>query len=389
MQKNIIRAFLFGLALLAIGSAAESAYAQEAPRILAQANAPGWITVSWEHSGQDVYYFAIERQDAPYTDNSVFFIAKSENRTDSVTDKNLQGNTLYKYHVCAVYAYSRTCSDWVSVRTLAAPPPRSGSSSGSAPPAHPPITAPELTATTDHPLIITLHWGSDQAYQLKNAQLYRNGEIVFDAQQLKQAGRGGFQPDFRDSVPRANTKYTYKVCFTSLYYIDDTKCSQEITASGQLIAPTAPAHVTVSQEKSTGNPRDLTARIRTFITARWRNTPPGLTYLPGKFISLEREDRVQLDRLRVGPAWIEIKQISADRDPTEIVVDVTPDTPELLTQRGNSYRVCAVLPALGAAGKVCSTITSPTDIKSKVIQAPDDSIRNKNNNPYVLKPKKP
>src|SRR5207253_10703668 len=46
---------------------------------------------------------------------------------------------------------------------------------------------------------------------------------------------------------RANTVYTYKVCFTSRD--DETKCSKEITASGKPVAPTAPADVTVSQGK--------------------------------------------------------------------------------------------------------------------------------------------
>jgi hypothetical protein len=383
MRHNTIIVFLFGLSLLAFGAVAKSVNGQEAPSVRAGANAPGWITVYWEHTGVDVYYFVIERQDAPYTDNSVFLIAKSGNRTDSVTDKNLQANTLYKYHVCAVYADSRTCSDWVSVRTLT-PPPSPGGSSGSAPPPkHQPIRAPDLTATTDHPFIITLHWGSDQVYELKNVQLYRDGEVVYDAKNkdARSPQSGAFTSDLRDSVPRANTKYKYKVCFISLYYID-TKCSEEITASGKPFPPTAPANVTVSQDRSTGNPRDLTARIRTFITARWRNTPKAQIYIPGQFITLEREDKVQLDRLRVGPAWVELKQISADHDPTEVTVDTTPEGPELLTQRGKNYRVCAVLPALGAAGKVCSETVS-TDLK--VILAPGDSIREKDDTASVFR----
>lgn len=362
MRHKTIQLFLFTLTLLAFGSVTESVKGQEPPSVRVQANAPGWITVLWEHTGQDVYYFVIERQDAPYTDSSVFLIAQSENRTDSVTDKNLKADTLYKYHVCAVYADHRTCSDWVSAKTLSPPPPppSSGGSSGGAPPppAHPPIRTPDLTATSDHPLTITLHWGDDQSRELKNIQLFRNGQVVYDYQKIKEEfGGGSAGPDYRDVVPRANTKYTYKVCFISLYYIDDTKCSAEITASGKPVAPTAPASVTVSQNKSTGNPRDLTARIRTFVTAHWRNATAREGFIPGQLITLEREDRVQLDRLRVGPAWVEIKQISAapnPNDPTEIIVDVTPEGPELLTQRGNNYHVCAVVPVLGAAGKVCS-----------------------------------
>lgn len=388
MRHNTILVFFFSLTLLTFGSVTESVNGQEAPRTLVQANAPGWITVSWEHPGQDVYWFEIHRQDPPYTQDSYVVLAKSYNRTDSLTDKNLKANTVYKYRVCAVYLSSWKCADWVSVKTLTAPPSSGGSSGGTPPPpAHPYLRTPELTATTDHPLTITLHWGGDQAYQLKNAQLFRDGQVVYDAQKLKESGSGGFQPDYRDVVPRPNTKYTYKVCFTALYYID-TKCSNEITASGKPVPPTAPAHVTVSQEKVQGNPRDLTSRIRTVVTASWRNTPVGLVFIPGQFITLEREDRVQLDRLRVGPAWVEIKQISADHDPTEVTADTTPEGPELLTQRGNNYRVCAVLPVLGPAGKVCSPSVaaeakSPLDPNSKVVLAPN-SINEKNDSSWVI-----
>src|SRR5215470_5319447 len=99
----------------AVGILSIAAAAQETPSIRAQANAPGWVTVCWEHTGQDVYYWVIERQSAPYRDDSVALVAQSQNRTDCVTDKGLQAGTLYKYHVCAVYAASRTCTDWVSV----------------------------------------------------------------------------------------------------------------------------------------------------------------------------------------------------------------------------------------------------------------------------------
>ena len=57
MRQNTIFVFLFSLTLLAFGSVTESVNGQEAPRTLVQANAPGWITVSWEHTGEDVYYF--------------------------------------------------------------------------------------------------------------------------------------------------------------------------------------------------------------------------------------------------------------------------------------------------------------------------------------------
>src|SRR5207302_7286263 len=47
---------------------------------------------------------------------------------------------------------------------------------------------------------------------------------------------------------------------------------------------------------------------------------------------------------RVGPAWIELKRIKAKGDPTVITLDVTPEGPEIGTDKpGNTYRVCAVV----------------------------------------------
>jgi hypothetical protein len=366
------RSFMFfcGLALLALGSVATSAQAQEKPIISLRANAPGWITVYWEHTGKDVYYFVIERQDPPYSDNNILFVGKGYNNTDSLTDKNLRADTTYNYHVCAVYAYNRACSDWQSARTMPAPPPSSGGSSGgkSSPPKHE-LRTPSLTATTNHPLVIELHWGHDSSdlYTLGNVQLYRDGQVTFDGKKY-----GGFIPDYQDNGKlydsarqewtgqplRANTEYTYKVCFIGFSEAEgETKCSNEITAMPQPIVPTALADVNISKSSQASGVRNAAAnsrivgsvRIATVISARWRNTD-----LPGQFITLEREDRVQLDRLRVGTAWDEIARISAKSAPTEASADITPKGPELGTQHLNNYRVCAVVPVLKAAGKVCS-----------------------------------
>jgi hypothetical protein len=198
---------------------------------------------------------------------------------------------------------------------------------------------------------------------------------------------------------------TYKVCFTSIY--DETKCSKEITASGKPVAPTAPVGVTISQDKSQGNAHDPTARIGAIITARWRNTD-----IPGQFITLEREGRVPLPLSTVDRegrvqtnqpssklAWIEIKRINSSYVPcpparcpehdeqgstTELTVDTTPEGLQLRIEWGNSYRVCAIVPALGAAGKVCSAVVSP--LPSVDVVRPIDPKRI---NRDVLTPKKP
>ena len=101
------------------------------------------------------------------------------------------------------------------------------------------------------------------------------------------------------------------------------------------------------------------------MTANWRNTG-----IPGQFITVEREDQVVqggggkagLKRSLRGPAWIEMERTKAKDDPTTLVVDLTSEIQNPLqnplTQPGNSYRLCAVVPRLGAAGKVCSAPTT-------------------------------
>jgi hypothetical protein len=434
MRNKIIFVFLSSLTLLGFGAVPKSVNGQEAPYVLAQANSPGWITVSWEHTGEDVYYFTIERQDSPYP------IAQSYNRTDSVTDKNLKANTVYNYRVCAVYAYSQTCSPWVSVRTLPPPSSSPGGSSGNPPPSSPPpaptpFAPPQLTATQDQdPNFILLDWSGTAGWhqfakwgnpptptyqnpQLKQVKLYRSSfnytgsdrviegnlilEPIYDG--LKYIGQsvngGGLVSwlSLRAGIS-ANTAYTFKICFTDIN--DETKCSKEIIATGKPVAPTAPVDVTVFQDEVQDSVRGTVIRTRTLVTARWRNT-----IIHGQFITLEREDRVidstrTLDRdgrvqvqdnqPRFRTAWVEIKRISAAAStanlggPTEIKLDTTPQGPVLLTERGKNYRVCAVVPALGAAGKVCSSPVSPLP-NVDVVRPVDPKRINRN----VLTPKKP
>jgi hypothetical protein len=410
-HNNIILIFLFSLTLFAFGFMTEPVRGQEAPRILVQANAPGWITVSWEHTGLDVYYFAIERQNAPYTDNSVVRIALSQNRTDSVTDKNLQANTLYKYHVCAVYAYSWTCSDWVSVRTLSAPTSSSSASSGGAPAAAlPPLATPEIRATQNQdPRQLLLDWSGDPGWVLYTTTgdglpLYKNPQVKHVVVYESSAERPKSIAAAFDSLTypglikfggaasllwlttkgfRPNTFFIYKVCFTSDK--GETKCSKEIMASGRLVAPTAPVGVVMAQDQ-TG-----------VVKARWTNPN---NFIPGQFITLEREDgvptplrtmdsrgRMQTEQSQLKPTWIQIGKINDYPDPSEpneITPGAAPKGLQLRTEPGNNYRVCVIVPELGAAGKVCSSaaILRPS---LKVIRPVDQ----KRINTRVLVPKKP
>lgn len=109
----------------------------------AMANAPGWITIAWAHSGQDgVFGYSVERQ-------SPFASWTTNNNVGVHTDMGLQPSTVYSYRVCAVYPDgSKACSDWVAVTTLA---PEQVQPPASRPP--PTITPHEVTQDS-----ITIKW---------------------------------------------------------------------------------------------------------------------------------------------------------------------------------------------------------------------------------------
>jgi hypothetical protein len=424
-RRQLFRfAFFFGFALLAFGYAQASAYAQEAPSVSVQANAPGWVTIIWEHSGKGANHYLIQRQDptAMWT---------SEANVGSHTDKGLKASTTYNYRVCAVdSAGNPTCSPWIKVTTM---PPESSGSGYSIPiitrqdvapdrisiawtsttryssfnvrwfkksdpsragqvnmkgrgtageyvigplqtgltyvilvqgcnsgilssscskwggfeattslPPPPPPTAPTLTASAASGRQITLTWGINEAERITRTVVERDGRLLSE--------RAAAINRLDDTV-RPNTEYTYRVCLKNQ---TGTACSNTVTAMAKPVAPSALANVNFTQSRFSGAPGRGVSResalIKNLITASWRNTDT-----PGQFITLEREDRVPLDRIRVGPSWVEVKRLSAKNDPTEIWTDLKPAGTEIGAKRGNTFRVCAVVPALGKAGTTCSS----------------------------------
>lgn len=375
MRKNLIRGFLYSITLLAFGSASLRALAQEVPSISVRPNSPGWITVYWSHSGFNVSYLYLDRQDLP----SPYKLGLGA--SGQITDAGLHPSTTYKYRVCAVYGNSPTCSGWASATTF--PPqssPPSNSSSGGTPPPPPPkhqLRTPNLTATSTAPNFITLHWGSDSSdlYTLGNVQLYRDGQITYDAKKY-----GGFVADYSDGGKmydsatkqwsgqplRPNTEYSYKVYFIGFGEAQgQTTWSKDIIAIGKPIAPTAPGNVLFNKIRVPGGRRGVAATLRTVINVSWRNPDISKGEIPGQYITVEREDRVMtggkavLSRLFTN-AWIQIlPPIKAKGDPTETALDLTsPGPPNPMDHPGNNYRVCSLVPALGAAGKVCSPPTT-------------------------------
>ena len=104
---------LAGLAATSLG--AGTAAGAEAPSVTVQANAPGWITVYYSHSGTgEVREYKIQRQGGGgttlYSPNGQW------------TDSHLEPDTQYAYTVCAVYDDGdEACSSPVAARTLPAP----------------------------------------------------------------------------------------------------------------------------------------------------------------------------------------------------------------------------------------------------------------------------
>jgi titin len=417
--------FILSLILGALGAVAPPAAGQETPSIQVYANAPGWVTVNWEHSGRGADVFQLQRQQPAYT--WVY-----ENNVGSYTDTGLNANTKYNYRVCAVDgAGNATCSPWISVTTLAAP---GSTGSGRA--------APIITGHDDAPDNITIRWNTPESYGFYNVRWGQKGQTeaqheVDTSGASGSYGVGGLQPgrvytfkvqgchktllgsscgywsatlevttptplpppptapvvtvsspdarlivlawsvspdekitrtlierdrsaysdspnaivQLQDGRIRPNTEYQYRVC---LFNKVGKACSARLMAIGKPIPPTALANVTFSKGPipvPSGKVK-AAATFRTVVTASWRNTS-----IPGQFITVERQDQVY--RLhQVGPGWTEMERTSAKADPTILVVDLTSETRSPLIKPGNSYRVCAVVPALGAAGKVCSSPTT-------------------------------
>ncbi|MEU8260354.1 AbfB domain-containing protein [Micromonospora sp. NPDC048999] len=103
-------------------------------------NAPGAITITWNHSGEGVYWFVVEQQSPP-----AYWTPDRDKRTWTIT--GLTPSTTYNYRVCAVYDYNRVCSDeagtgYTSVTTM---PPAPESSQPSAPPTE--QESPQLPAS--------------------------------------------------------------------------------------------------------------------------------------------------------------------------------------------------------------------------------------------------
>jgi hypothetical protein len=224
----VVLVALGGLLLLAASPVA--AEEDEKPtNVVAFPNSPGMITLTWSHSGEDVFWFILE-QEAP----AAVLQVDQDKRTWSVP--NLEPSRTYRYRVCAVFAYSRKCSDedgvgFASVTTLPRPPSGGGSAGGAPPPPAAPQTVPKpLYSPTIRALpvrigpgtapLVQLRWVNpvdpQQFALLKTIEWHRDGALI---------GKTPI-PAFEDAQ-QPNAVHRYKVCVENPV---NRICSEEVVA---------------------------------------------------------------------------------------------------------------------------------------------------------------
>jgi hypothetical protein len=213
--------------------------------------------------------------------------------------------------------------------------------------------APVVTATAAGPRAINLRWPVVTT-PVTSTEVFRNGESINFT--YAETGR------FDDTAVRPNSeRVTYRVCRRNEAGL---VCSADVVARPQPVAPSAPGRLVVRQigQLTGGDPRSDRSealRVTAHITeVRWENARAA-AYIPGRYLIVERLDtgpgggREALER--VVQVWREVGRVEAATDPTRLSVT---SGREVGYRAGNQYRVCAVVPELRAAGKVCSAPAS-------------------------------
>ena len=99
-----VRVVALGYLLLLAVSAAAADENEKPENVIAFPNSPGMITLTWTHSGEDVFWFVLEQESPPA-------VLQVDQDKRAWTVPNLEPGRTYRFRVCAVYAYSRKCSD--------------------------------------------------------------------------------------------------------------------------------------------------------------------------------------------------------------------------------------------------------------------------------------
>lgn len=212
--------------------------------------------------------------------------------------------------------------------------------------AHPPLQHPTIRALPpQEPSRIKLEWTGGVDFRNTNILLYRDGRVVHDAR-----AASGMNNPHVDQVQRPNTEYSYRICFVR----DIWNCSDSITAVGKPIKPTAPVVERSSIERSGPILRGQLPRPR--LEVKWRNPD-----IPGQFITIERVEFRNVGsgpRTRIVIGFVELSRLKAKADPVESSVELHSDSSGGGSPR-ERFRICAIVPVLGDAGKTCSPEFTP------------------------------
>jgi hypothetical protein len=224
-----VRVVALGYLLLLAVSPAAADENEKPENVIAFPNSPGMITLTWTHSGEDVFWFVLEQESPPA-------VLQVDQDKRAWTVPNLEPGRTYRFRVCAVYAYSRKCSDedgggLASVTTPPRAPGGSGSPGGAPPAPAPPLAAPQpLYSPTlralpvrigpGTPPLVQLRWVNpvdrQQLALLRTIDWYRDGALIGHTS----------TPTFEDAhEPRA--LHRYKLCVENPV---NRICSEEISA---------------------------------------------------------------------------------------------------------------------------------------------------------------
>jgi len=285
------------------------------------------------------------------------------------------------YHTLVVYtsgesfdSYPEECPPLPSGGTVGG---TGGSSHGTPLPASPPAPQPPAAASKPLPQpvlraeaagagspnygLVHLTWDNPidpiQRTLLTDMDWYRDDHSIY---------RGSDTTERDDGVRPNSGPYRYKLCIENAV---DYQCSEEVNASPTPVPPTAPSDVHVARLDLAGGTSDngILLQPRHIVSITWFNTS-----ITGKFTTVERQD-VQAtpnadpnspSQFVGGSFWNELTRLSVAPTPAPLPTSAEVDAaqgadPSTLTlQQGTTYRVCAVVPSLGDAGRACSSPAS-------------------------------
>jgi hypothetical protein len=273
-----------------------------------------------------------------------FHVRWAEKGTDETQDRinsagnngyhevnNLRSGVTYTFRMqgCNTTLLGSSCGSWgapIEIRT-----------------AFPPLETPGLSVLPPYSAQgIKLGWSGGVDFTNTNILLYRDGKVVHDAR----ASTGMNNPHI-DFVPRPNTDYSYRICFVR----EEWKCSDTVSAAGKPIAPTAPVLESAEVFRPQGPIlRGQLPPVR--LNVKWRNTE-----IPGRYVVVERLEFRTRGRGFSGPPiieWAELTKVDSKSNPVEAAADLVGGSRMVNYPQNREFRICSVVPALGATGKVCT-----------------------------------